>query len=260
MLSVANIREIANSLGVNEHIIEQDYVLMHILNTILQDEILKENLIFKGGNAISKIYLDNTRFSSDLDFTTLEKLDFEEAIREVCYTLSVFDLRIAKLKIKYNILFAELRYKGPLQKREKIEINISWKEKTILKPIKKEIHHIYPDISREKVYTLDIQEIISEKMRALYMRKASRDFFDLWLLSKSYIINFELVARILIQKLSVHKLTFEKSILENSFNDVNFDKLLKWIPQKYRNFKADEIIKTVKEILKRIADVIDAIQ
>jgi len=59
----------ASDAGVDLDIAEREVVLTYVL-CILYDEGLLENLAFKGGTAIRKLYLGGTgRFSLDLDFT-----------------------------------------------------------------------------------------------------------------------------------------------------------------------------------------------
>jgi hypothetical protein len=67
--------------------VEKDYVYGWLLKAIYDRPHLGARLILKGGQALRKAYLPETRFSKDLDFSALEHLDagfLESELREVC--------------------------------------------------------------------------------------------------------------------------------------------------------------------------------
>ncbi|NEN23267.1 hypothetical protein G3O08_07115 [Cryomorpha ignava] len=50
--------------------VEKDYVLGHFLSVFLEQ--YKDKLVFEGGTCLGKCYIENYRFSEDLDFAALE--------------------------------------------------------------------------------------------------------------------------------------------------------------------------------------------
>ncbi len=66
------IENIAVQHEVHKSVIDKDWVLGHLLNSIYRHEALKEKLVFKGGTCLKKCYFENYRFSEDLDFTLIE--------------------------------------------------------------------------------------------------------------------------------------------------------------------------------------------
>jgi predicted nucleotidyltransferase component of viral defense system len=62
-----------NNLKYPLAIAEKDYMLAVILK-ILYSSSLKDKLIFKGGTAIHHLYLNQLRFSEDLDFTAIDAI------------------------------------------------------------------------------------------------------------------------------------------------------------------------------------------
>jgi predicted nucleotidyltransferase component of viral defense system len=62
-----------NNLKYPLAIAEKDYMLAVILQ-ILYSSSLKDKLIFKGGTAIHHLYLNQLRFSEDLDFTAIDTI------------------------------------------------------------------------------------------------------------------------------------------------------------------------------------------
>ena len=69
-----------NSLRYPLAIAEKDYFLAIVLQIIYSSK-LKDSLVFKGGTAIHHLYLDQLRFSEDLDFQTTGKIT-EDDLRE----------------------------------------------------------------------------------------------------------------------------------------------------------------------------------
>jgi predicted nucleotidyltransferase component of viral defense system len=67
MIKPAEIQQIARKEGVRDTQIEKDYILSWIITGISQNELL-----FKGGTVLKKIYFSDYRFSEDLDFTLLD--------------------------------------------------------------------------------------------------------------------------------------------------------------------------------------------
>lgn len=69
MISVIEIRRIADTIGIAHAVVDHDYVLgcfLHYLN--LQPEV-QRSLIFKGGTSLQKCHFAEYRFSEDIDFT-----------------------------------------------------------------------------------------------------------------------------------------------------------------------------------------------
>ena len=57
--------------GAVQWIVETDYALGHVLAAIGTHTLLGQTLVFKGGTALKKIYIESYRFSLDLDFSTM---------------------------------------------------------------------------------------------------------------------------------------------------------------------------------------------
>jgi predicted nucleotidyltransferase component of viral defense system len=71
--------------------VQKDYVYGWLLKGLFQRPTLAAQLILKGGNALRKGYLPETRFSKDLDFSARQALTqpvLETELREVCNFVS----------------------------------------------------------------------------------------------------------------------------------------------------------------------------
>ena len=69
MIKPGEIQTIAGRLGLRDTQIEKDYIIGWILRGISQNQMLLNNLAFKGGTALQKTILDHSRISEDIDFT-----------------------------------------------------------------------------------------------------------------------------------------------------------------------------------------------
>src|SRR5579862_51540 len=87
MISKSEVESKAIEFGLNPSDVERDYVFGWLLAGIYSVSPLKDLLILKGGNCFRKAYFQYTRFSNDLDFSTLAAIDpavlFQELSR-VC--------------------------------------------------------------------------------------------------------------------------------------------------------------------------------
>ncbi len=60
------------TLNYNPMIAEKDYFLA-IVSKLIYDSELSQKVIFKGGTAIHHCYIPQSRFSEDLDFSSLDQ-------------------------------------------------------------------------------------------------------------------------------------------------------------------------------------------
>lgn len=65
--------QVANEKGLPNYIIEKDYWVVWTLDRLMSIEGLNQNLTFKGGTSLSKIYNAIKRFSEDIDLTITKK-------------------------------------------------------------------------------------------------------------------------------------------------------------------------------------------
>lgn len=207
--SIKELREKSKEWGVPPETVDKDWVIGHYLNGIYQDEFLKENLIFKGGTCLKKLYFENYRFSEDLDFSATtaglakdKTLVALRSIQEKIYQetgIGYDDITSDKDHISKDLLMGYKFYLpfwginhptrksvNPNRWTTSLKIEISLKEKILLPPFVSSISHPYSDkhriIAQVNGYTLE--EVLAEKLRALLQRSyvAPRDYYDLWYL------------------------------------------------------------------------------
>ena len=76
MISEVEFKENARMLNVPISSIERDYAQSWLLAYL-------PNMAFKGGTGIRKAYINNYRFSDDLDFTLLDIIDINDLKSEI---------------------------------------------------------------------------------------------------------------------------------------------------------------------------------
>lgn len=180
----------ANS-GVDLDIAEREVVLTYVMK-VLCDRGILALLGFKGGTAIRKIFLGNQgRFSLDLDFTMVSDTGPEELILDVVSILDArehygirFDVRPEDYYANPDSCGAIVTYQHEWAMSGKFSLQVSFRAKPIL-PVKpasflEERYFQWLEIEPPPVPTLDLHEIIGEKIRASAQRSRIRDLYDLY--------------------------------------------------------------------------------
>lgn len=182
------IKEKARASGVPASTIERDYAQNWFLKAISSEDFPG---ILKGGTGIRKVYVPEYRFSEDLDFTLLEDIS-KKILRRILENAVMIVKRDSgldfneEIRIKENIngfegivYFRLLRSSGyPL--RIKLDFTRPGMERIILEPELRKIIHSFTDDFSSNVMTYQLEEIIAEKLRALFQRTRPRDLYDIW--------------------------------------------------------------------------------
>ena len=182
-------------------LLEKDYYLTILLGGM--NEKLDENLIFKGGTCLNKIYFEYFRLSEDLDFTLF--------LSEAKSTKSKRSAAMKKVKngiTEYTEnLGLKLDESGPAGRNESrqyvfyieydsvitgkadhVKFEVGLRANPYLPAHKKEVKHVFKNpftgeslFKAGNVNCMQLPEIAAEKLRAAVTRKtiAPRDFFDL---------------------------------------------------------------------------------
>jgi uncharacterized protein len=190
-------------------IAEKDYFLAVVLQ-IIYNSPLKDKLIFKGGTAIHHLYLDQLRFSEDLDFATSEHLTIKD-VREVFKPYDFLEI-VKFYPSDFALKVERLKFTGPLEQPNSIKIDIDLTQKIILPAIEKEYKNIYG--VPVTVKAMDVKEICAEKVRAVNERARYRDIYDLTMVLRNHDIDEKEIIEILKQK-ELRKPLSKGSIMEN---------------------------------------------
>lgn len=197
MIDRHELTELARELSLRLEVVEKDYVLGWLLAGISANEALAQHWVFKGGTCLKKCYFETYRFSEDLDFTITEEAQIDEgfllaAFREISewiYEESGIEIPADQIRFKITDIpggkYAEVRvyYVGPLQQRRnlaRIKFDLTSKERLVLAPEEREVHHPYSDRPEGGIHVLSycFEEVFAEKVRALAERERPRDLYD----------------------------------------------------------------------------------
>ena len=187
MIRPIEIKQKAREYGVPVSTIERDYAQSWLLKSLRDID-----MALKGGTGIKKVYVENYRFSDDLDFTllqTISTLSLKSQIRRAIITareeskINFIDkIRFDDTKsgLRAYIYFTIIRISAGTETSIKLDIAYPDKEHVLLSVVKRHIFHSYSDKCNATVSAYALEEIVAEKLRALFERKWPRDLYDIW--------------------------------------------------------------------------------
>ena len=163
--------------------VEQDLVIERALVEIFSDPFLNENLAFRGGTALHKLFLKpQARYSEDIDLVQVKTGPIKPILVRLRECLAFLG---TKRNITTSIHNNTVEYRfdteiAPIIKmRLKIEINCR-EHFTVLGlqqvPFKVQNGWFNGEC---RINTYHIEELLGTKLRALYQRRKGRDLFDL---------------------------------------------------------------------------------
>jgi len=164
--------------------IEQDLVIERALIELFSNELIRENMAFRGGTALHKLYhKPHARYSEDIDLVQIKSGPIKPVMVEI--RKAMFFLG-QKRNIKQNDKMNTIVYRfdteiAPvINSRLKIEINC--REHFSVLGWKKLSHTLTSPWFRgsTEMVTYELEELLGTKIRALYQRSKGRDLFDLY--------------------------------------------------------------------------------
>jgi predicted nucleotidyltransferase component of viral defense system len=162
--------------------VEQDLIISRALVDIFSDDFLKENLAFRGGTALHKLYLHPApRYSEYIDLVQIKEGPIKPIMERLNKVITFFEekrttqVRGHGAKALYRFTS---EYEG-IRMRLKLEINckehfnvLDWVDF----PFEIETEWFS---GKAKIRTYNINELLGTKLRALFQRSKGRDLFDL---------------------------------------------------------------------------------
>ena len=273
------LKDFSKKYGVPASTINKDWVLGHFVAGIYDNLYLKERLIFKGGTCLKKCYFEDYRFSEDLDFTVIHPIDkrmLKSNLKSIIQKIaSQTDILFGKFKIDDDLFqdklmgyeIKKIPFWGAEHRKNKIprlnpnlpkiKIDIIIHEIICFERMKKKLIHQYSDIISSQIITsYSIEEIISEKLRALLQRSysAPRDYYDIWFLSKNVTdLDWEKIKLAFITKAKFKNIRFNS--IEDFFENRKLESIKKeWNNSLKNHLKSLPNVLMVIEELKMILD------
>lgn len=169
--------------------VEHDLVISRALVALFQNKLIANSLVFRGGTALNKLYLNPpARYSEDIDLVQMESLPIGPVLDAIREALSWLE----EPKRKLTERSAKLIYKYTTFEEEpaKLKIEINTTEHFHIHPLKSFPFKVESEWyeGQADIRTYALEELMATKLRALYQRRKGRDLFDWW-----YILTQELV-------------------------------------------------------------------
>lgn len=189
---------------------EKDYFLALVLQ-IITESVIGSKIVFKGGTAIYHCYLDQYRFSEDLDFSSTDTDITLEDVRKIFNGFPFLNIKEEFTSIA-TIKIGRLQFTGPLNHPNTLKVEIDRLQDVLLQPQSRKYNNVWGlDFM---VNVMDIREIGAEKIRAMSDRARYRDFYDLFSLMKKYNLNLDEIVSY-ISKKEIRKPITKSNIIRN---------------------------------------------
>jgi predicted nucleotidyltransferase component of viral defense system len=189
MIRKLEIQKWAGKHGVPLSTIQRDYAQNMILDSLYA--LLSDSLAFKGGTCIRKIYIEDYRFSDDLDFTLLSDMNKETLDQIILDTVRLAREKSGiefsediKTERNPNGYVISTYFKNLVGGRNSIKIKMDvtneGHEKIMFPLEARKIINPYTDTLESKIITYSLEEITAEKIRSLFQRTRPRDLYDVY--------------------------------------------------------------------------------
>ena len=189
---------------------EKDYILALTLQLITSSPLGKK-LVFKGGTAIHHCYLEQYRFSEDLDFSSGQQPISLKEVQDVLTSLDNLEIK-KQNQSRTTIKIERLLYTGPLNHPNSIKVEIDFYQNVLL-PVKTLPYRNVWGLEFP-VRVMDIREICAEKIRAMSDRARFRDFYDIFLILEKHQLNLEEITGYIRRK-EIRQPISKKNIIKN---------------------------------------------
>lgn len=177
MITKAQVTRQADADGVSALVVERDYVLAHVLDALARRR--DQRLVFKGGTALRFCFLDECRYSADLDLSLVgvDRAQALDLIQEV--------LEDAKVHVGFEVLGLgdqtppRMRFVGPFGREREIKLDLA-DDELVIETQTAQLFQRWPDMTANaELVVYSPTEITSEKLRCVMQRLQCRDLFDL---------------------------------------------------------------------------------
>ena len=171
--------------------IEQDLIISRALVDLYNDPHIKSSLVFRGGTALNKLFINPpARYSEDIDFVQKNPDPIGQTIDAIRKLLKPW-MGDPKWKITQRGAKLIYKYESTNQIPAKLKIEINTTEHFQVLPLKTVPFSINSKWFKgdADIITYEIDELMATKLRALYQRRKGRDLFDVW-----YVVDHKLIS------------------------------------------------------------------
>ena len=166
--------------------VEQDLIISRTLVAIFSDDYLRAHLAFRGGTALTKLYLKPApRYSEDIDLVQIKAEAIKPIMQRLDEVIDYFDIP-RRTQVKGHGAKAFYRFESESDNRLRLKIEINCQEHFHIFPHEEVHFEVINDwfTGEAGLTTYNLNELLGTKLRALYQRKKGRDLFDLFYASQ----------------------------------------------------------------------------
>ena len=163
--------------------VEQDLIICRALVAIFSDDFLANELAFRGGTALHKLYISpQVRYSEDIDLVQINKGSIGAIIDRLKVVLDFLPNVKVLQKRHNNTIKYRMESEIPPTSPITLKIEINCKEHfNVLGLVKMPFRVDSRWFKGEcEITTYQLDELMGTKLRALYQRKKGRDLFDMY--------------------------------------------------------------------------------
>ena len=177
-MDITELRRLAAKFELSLNYVAKDAMISRILFNLQNFD----DIILKGGTAINRVYLNNKRFSEDIDIDLVFDGDVKEAIsltNKIVNKITHFEIvgpRIMKETIRYDLFFI-----NPLEHKDKImlEFRVVNKAREFDKKI---VNFGFVPYNSALLQVYNIEKMIQNKIDCILNRQEGKDIFDIYYL------------------------------------------------------------------------------
>lgn len=164
--------------------VEQDLIISRTLVSMFQDAVISEQLAFRGGTALHKLYFNPARrYSEDIDLAQIAPGPIGGLLDALQEILNAFLGKPRRNQKESSVILTyRMDSEGPPVVPLRLKIEINTREHFTVYGFPKRPFRV-----RSRwftggcgITTFELEELLATKVRALYQRRKGRDLFDLW--------------------------------------------------------------------------------
>ncbi len=174
--------------------VEQDLIISRALVELFSDNFLRENLAFRGGTALHKLFLNPApRYSEDIDLVQIKPGPIKPIMERIGEVITFFEEERTtqnrghgiKALYRFSSEYEEIRLRLKLEINCKEHFNmLDWVDFPF------EVKNDWFS-GKAQIRTYNLNELLGTKLRALYQRSKGRDLFDLDYARRHQELNYE---------------------------------------------------------------------
>ncbi len=175
-------RAIAIRYGLPLQFVFKEFHLMDVISQIVALTVLEPNsLVFKGGTALSKAYMQKTqRFSEDADFDLVTE-NARKDMPDFCKKLAggIKGYKITEFRRIRSTMQFYCEYETPFGGIDHVRVDVAPKKLLIAKPLEsRQIVSEFTQSSISGMRIYSIEDLTARKMNALATRAEGKDLYD----------------------------------------------------------------------------------